>query len=156
VIFYREGFETVVYLQALRVSGSAGAVYEGFLAGTAATLLLALLMLRLRRRLPYRAIVVVTAGLIAVLVVVMAGQAARVAQGAGWLGITSLDWRPPAWTGQWLGLYGSTQTLLAQALAAVVVAALGLAVGRRRIREQSRRIERARASRRSAPVTRGA
>ncbi len=144
-VLYREGFETVIYLQALRLDAGTGTVLQGVALGLALTAILALLMLRLRRRLPYRTIVVVTAAVIGVLTVVMAGQAARGAQAAGWLAIDPIDVDFPAWTGQWLGVYPATQTLVAQLLAAIGVVALGLAVRARRERRVSRQVARARA-----------
>ncbi|MEZ5121295.1 MAG: FCD domain-containing protein [Solirubrobacterales bacterium] len=118
---YREGFETVVYLQALKLDAGGTTVLQGVLLGLALTGVLALLMLRLRRRLPYRAIVVAAAAGIALLTVILAGQAARAAQAAGWLGVDPLDLHFPAWAGQWFGLYPATQTLAVQALAAAGV-----------------------------------
>lgn len=121
-VIYREGFEAVLYLQALRVQAGAGAVVEGVLVGSVFTAVAALLMLRLRRRLPYRAVVVATACLIGVLTVTMTGQAMRSLQAVGWLAVTPVHFDIPVWAGQWLGLYPSLQTLLAQLLCAIAIA----------------------------------
>lgn len=144
---YREGFETVVYLQALKLDAGGTTVLQGVLLGLALTGVLALLMLRLRRRLPYRTIVVAAAAGIALLTVILAGQAARAAQAAGWLGVDPLDLHFPAWAGQWFGLYPATQTLAVQALAAAGVVALGLFVRNRREQRAARRMQLARARR---------
>jgi high-affinity iron transporter len=141
---YREGFETVIYLQALRLDAGTGTVLQGVLLGIALTAVLAVLMLRLRRRLPYRTIVVIAASGIALLTVIVAGQAARAAQAAGWLAVTPLDIRVPAWAGPWLGMYPAAQTLIAQVLAAVGVVVLGLAVRARREQRAARRMQLAR------------
>jgi high-affinity iron transporter len=147
---YREGLETVVYLQALRVDAPTSTVLEGVVVGLAITAVLAVLMLRIRRRLPYRAIVVATAVMIAVLTVVLTGQTARAAQAAGWLGVSPLDITLPNWTGQWLGLYPAVETVIAQVLAAVGVVVLGWVVRSRRERRISRQVARARARKASA------
>lgn len=120
-VIYREGFETVLYLQALREQAGGGAVIEGVLIGTAFTTAIALLMLRLRRRLPYRGVVVATATLIGILTVVMVGQAMRALQAVGWLAITPVHFELPVWAGQWFGLYPSTQTLIAQLVCAIAI-----------------------------------
>jgi high-affinity iron transporter len=144
MIIYREGFETVVYLQALKLGAAGGAVLAGALLGLLVTVGLALLMLRLRRRLPYRRIVVVTAVAIGVLLVIMAGQGARAFQGAGWLGITPLDWPIPLWAGQWLGVFPSVETLVIQLLTAAAIP-LGAELIRR---HRDRRLRRTIAARR--------
>jgi high-affinity iron transporter len=148
MIIYREGFETVVYLQALKLGAAGGAVLIGALLGLVVTLALALLMLRLRRRLPYQRIVVVTAVAIGALLVIMAGQGARAFQGAGWLPITPLEWHIPLWAGQWLGIYPSVETLAIQLLTA-----LGIPLGAELIRRRrDRRLQRIMAARkRRAP-----
>ena len=125
---------------------------QGVALGLVLTAALALLMLRLRRRLPYRAIVVAAASGIALLTVILAGQATRAAQAAGWIAVDPVHLRLPAWTGQWLGLYPSTQTLVAQALAVVGIVILGLVVRARREQRSARRMQEARA-RRARPKT---
>jgi high-affinity iron transporter len=150
---YREGFETVVYLQALRIDAGTGTVLQGVVLGLILTGVLALLMLRLRRRLPYRAIVVAAASGIAVLTVILTGQATRAAQAAGWIGVDPLGVHVPAWMGQWLGLYPATQTLVAQALAAAGVVAVGQLVRGRREQRAARRKQLARARKVKAKTT---
>jgi len=150
---YREGFETVIYLQALRLDAGTGTVLQGVLLGILLTGLLALLMFRLRRRLPYRAIVVIAAGGIALLAVIVAGQAARAAQAAGWLAVSPVDIDLPAWTGPWLGLYPATQTLIAQLVAVVGIVALGLVVRARREHRTARRVAVARSRKVKAKAT---
>lgn len=143
-VIYREGFETVLYLQALREQAGGSAVIEGVLVGTAFTAVIALLMLRLRRRLPYRGVVVATATLIGILTVVMVGQAMRALQAVGWLAITPVHFELPVWAGQWLGLYPSTQTLFAQLACAIAILLAAVLSEWLRTRRLERRVAAAR------------
>jgi high-affinity iron transporter len=139
-VIYREGFETVLYLQALREQAGGGAVIEGVLLGAAFTTAIAVLMLRLRRRLPYRRVVVATATLIGILAVVMTGQTVRALQAVGWLAITPVHIDLPVWAGQWLGIYPSVQTLLAQLACAIAIPLAAVLSERLRTRRLERRV----------------
>ena len=55
--------------------------------------------------------------MIALVLVVMVGNTVRTMQGVGWLSITPLDVEFPLWMGNWLGIYPTVETLVAQALA---------------------------------------
>jgi len=118
---YREGFETVLFLQSLELSAGATAVIEGAALGLALTLGVAVLTFALQRKLPYKKMLIVTGVLIGVVLVVMVGQTARTMQGTGWLPIHPLDWDIPASLGLWMGVFPSVETLLAQAAAIVFV-----------------------------------
>ena len=118
---YREGFETVLFLQSLELSAGATAVIEGAGLGLALTLGVAVLTFALQRKLPYKKMLIVTGLLIAVVLVVMVGQTARTMQGTGWLPITPLDWEIPSSLGLWVGIFPSVETLLAQVAAIVFV-----------------------------------
>ncbi len=120
---YREGFETVLFLQSLELSAGATAVIEGAALGLALTLGVAVLTFALQRKLPYKKMLIVTGVLIALVLVVMVGQTARTMQGTGWLPITPLDWEIPPSLGLWMGIFPSVETLLAQ------VAAIAFVIG---------------------------
>jgi high-affinity iron transporter len=120
---YREGFETVLFLQSLELSAGATAVIEGAGLGLALTLGVAVLTFALQRKLPYKKMLIVTGVLLGVVLVVMVGQTARTMQGTGWLPITPLDWEIPPSLGLWMGIFPSVETLLAQ------VAAIAFVIG---------------------------
>jgi len=144
-VLYRDGFETVVYLQALKLGAGGSTVLQGILLGAVATAALAVLMFRLRRRLPYRGIVVATATAIGALLIIMAGQGARAFQAAGWLPITPVDSSIPMWAGRWLGIYPSLETLLCQLVTLMAIPIGSELFRRRRNRVQARRMLEARA-----------
>jgi high-affinity iron transporter len=118
---YREGFETVLFLQSLELSAGAATVLEGAGLGLAMTLAVAVLTFALQRKLPYKKMLIVTGVMIGVVLVVMVGQTARTMQGTGWLPITPIDVAPPYWAGLWFGVFPTWETIGAQLAAAAFV-----------------------------------
>ena len=118
---YREGFETVLFLQSLELSAGTSTVLEGAGLGLAMTLGVAVVTFALQRKLPYKKMLIVTGVMIGVVLVVMVGQTARTMQGTGWLPITPIDITPPYWAGLWFGFYPTWETVGAQIAAMVFV-----------------------------------
>jgi high-affinity iron transporter len=118
---YREGFETVLFLQSLELSAGAATVLEGAGLGLAMTLAVAVLTFALQRKLPYKRMLVVTGVMIGFVLVVMVGQTARTMQGTGWIPITPLDVDPPYWLGLWFGVYPTWETIGTQIGAMIFV-----------------------------------
>jgi high-affinity iron transporter len=118
---YREGFETVLFLQSLQLSAGTATVLEGAGLGLALTLSVAVLTFALQRKLPYKKMLVVTGVLLGFVLVVMVGQTARTLQGTGWLSITPAPVDPPYWAGLWFGVFPTWETLGAQVGALVFV-----------------------------------
>ncbi|WP_205699220.1 FTR1 family protein [Conexibacter sp. SYSU D00693] len=118
---YREGFETVLFLQSLELSAGTAAVIEGAGLGLALTFAVAAVTFLLQRKLPYKRMLVVTGVMIGFVLVVMVGQTARTMQGTGWLSITPIHADLPYWSGLWFGVYPTWETIAAQVLAAAFV-----------------------------------
>jgi high-affinity iron transporter len=118
---YREGFETVLFLQSLQLSAGTAAVVEGAGLGLAMTLAVGSVTFYFQRKLPYKKMLVVTGVFIGFVLVVMVGQTARTMQGTGWIPITPLDVTLPYWPGLWLGIYPTVETIGAQIAAAIFV-----------------------------------
>jgi high-affinity iron transporter len=114
---FREGFETVLFLQALQLSSGTGVVLAGVSLGLAITAVVGALTFALERKLPYKKMLIATGVLIALVLVVLVGNTARTMQGVGWLSIHPVDIDLPLWMGTWLGIYPTVETLLAQLLA---------------------------------------
>lgn len=132
---FREALETVLFLLALSVDGGPDArafMGVGVLAAFASTLVLAWLLIRFSARLPLRTIFGVTAVLMIALSVVLAGKGLRALQEVGALGVTILpfDFRVDL-----LGFYPTAETLVAQAIIAVVAATLWIRGRRVRVGE---------------------
>jgi high-affinity iron transporter len=115
---FREGMETVLFLQALQLASGTAIVVAGVALGLAGTALVGLATFKLEQKLPYKRMLIVTGVLIAFVLFVMTGNTARSMQGVGWLPVHSLDIDFPLWMGTWLGIYPTVETLGAQ-LAAV-------------------------------------
>jgi high-affinity iron transporter len=141
---YREGFETVLFLQSLQLSAGTATVLEGAGLGFAMTLAVAGVTFYFQRKLPYKKMLIVTGVLIGFVLVVMVGQTVRTMQGTGWVPITPVDITLPYWSGLWFGVYPTLETFGAQlAAAAFVIGSYFLAQElkvkrpRRRVRRQA-------------------
>ena len=134
---FREGFETVLFLQALQLSSGTPVVLAGVSLGLVATGAVGAITFALERRLPYKRMLIITGVLISLVLVVLVGNTVRTLQGVGWLSITPLDFELPLWVGTWLGIFPTVETLGAQALAMVFV--LGSYFAAERLRHRGRR-----------------
>ena len=118
---YREGFETVLFLQSLQLSAGTATVLEGAGLGLAMTFAVGAVTFYFQRKLPYKKMLIVTGVFIGFVLVVMVGQTVRTMQGTGWLPITPIDITLPYWPQLWLGIYPTVETIGAQIAAAAFV-----------------------------------
>lgn len=118
---YREGFETVLFLQDTRLRWGMSVIELGAGLGLLLTLIVGWLTLLAHRRLPYQRMLVLTGAMLGLVFVVMVGEQAQEMQLAGWLPTTQLPLPIPDWLGTWFALFPTAETLLAQALAATLV-----------------------------------
>jgi high-affinity iron transporter len=118
---YREGFETVLFLQALELNSGLLVVLEGVALGSVAVAAVAVATFVLERKLPYKRMLIVTGVLLTAVLVIMVGKTARTLQGVGWLPITPIDADVPYWAGVWLGAFPTVETVVAQVAAAAFV-----------------------------------
>ena len=119
---FREGFETVLFLQALQLSSGTGRrARRRRPRRRRPSRLVGAVTFKLEQRLPYKKMLVVTGVLIALVLVVLVGNTMRTLQGVGWLPITPVHVEPPLWMGTWLGIFPTVETLGAQALALAFV-----------------------------------
>lgn len=118
---FREGMETVLFLQALQLSSGVGVVVSGVALGLAGTAIVGFLTFKAERKLPYKKMLIVTGVLIALVLFTMVGNTVRTLQGVGWFPIHPIDVDIPLWMGTWLGIHPSWETMIAQVLALVFV-----------------------------------
>ena len=118
---YREGFETVLFLQSLQLCAGTATVSEGAGLGLAMTFAVGAVTFYFQRKLPYKKMLIVTGVFIGFVLVVMVGQTARTMQGTGWIPITPIDITLPYWSGLWFGVYPTIETIGAQIAAAAFV-----------------------------------
>jgi high-affinity iron transporter len=120
VVVYREVFETILFYAALWGEGNGVAMLAGAGAATALLALIAWIMLRFSARLPITQFFSWSSILIAILAVVLAGKGIAGLQEAGILGVVPLANIPRI---EFLGLFPTTETVLAQAATIVVLVA---------------------------------
>jgi high-affinity iron transporter len=119
---YREGFETVLFLQAIVLEAGAGIVLIGVAIGLAATLAVGYLTIKLQRRLPHKKMLIATGLLILWVLVIMVGTTVQTLQVVGWIPVTPIEGlRTPYWAGLWFGVFPTWEGLLAQGAAIVFV-----------------------------------
>ncbi len=135
---YREGFETVLFLQALTLEAGALTVLQGVALGFAATLAVFFLVIGLERRLPHKKMLIATGVLITWVLVVMVGSTVQTLQKVGWIGVTPIEGLElPYWAGLWFGIYPTWQGLLAQA--ATLAFVIGSYVTAEQVRARKRK-----------------
>lgn len=120
---FREGAETVLFLQALVLDAGAWIVVQGTLLGLAATAVVGALTLVLQTKLPHKKMLIVTGVMIAAVLVTMVGSTMHTLQLVGWAPINPIPGAEgmPYWLGVWLGIYGTWQGIIAQIVALVFV-----------------------------------
>src|SRR6476620_2008268 len=118
---YREGFEVVLFLPALKVKDGSATVLEGVALGLIATAIVGTITFWLHHKLPYKRMLVLTGVLIGVVLVVMTGGTALAFQGLGWIPSHPTPLTVPGWLGSWFEIYGTWETIGAQLLAGAFV-----------------------------------
>jgi high-affinity iron transporter len=118
---YREGFEVVLFLQALQVKSGTSTVLEGVGIGLLATAIVGVITFWLHHKLPYRRMLVLTGVLIGVVLVVMTGGTALAFQDLGWIPHHDTPFAVPGWLGSWFEIDGTWETIGAQVIAGAFV-----------------------------------
>jgi high-affinity iron transporter len=119
---FREGAESVLFLQALVLDAGTWVVIEGTLLGLLGVAVVGGLVFVLQKKLPHKKMLVVTGVMIATVLVTMVGTTVHVLQIVGWLPINPIEsLQVPFWMGQWFGFFGTWEGTLAQAAAMISV-----------------------------------
>jgi high-affinity iron transporter len=152
---YREGFEIVIFLQALRERFGSSVVLEGVVLGLLFTAATGVLTFGLHQRLPYKKLLIITGGMLLLVLWVMVGEEVNEMQLAGWIGTTPIPGVTlPGWTGTWFSIFPNVETIVAQVAAAGLVVGSYLAAQYVRVWRPRRRGEQV-ARRAEAPPSRG-
>jgi high-affinity iron transporter len=115
LVVFREGFETVLFYEALMADAPAMPVLAGLVAGAVLAVTVAYLMLGLEARLPVVAFFRVTGGLLALLCITLVGNGVRGLQTAALVPATPVSWFPDQpWLQLYFGLYPVAEALFAQ------------------------------------------
>jgi high-affinity iron transporter len=119
---YREGFETVLFLQALVLEAGVVIVSGGVALGLAGTLLIGVVVFALQARLPYKKMLIVTGVMIGGVLLTMVGNTTHILQVVGWLPLHPIRWLSlPYWAGLWFGLFATWEGVGLQVAAAAFV-----------------------------------
>ncbi|MBX3061482.1 MAG: FTR1 family protein [Anaerolineae bacterium] len=119
---YREGFETVLFLQSLVLDAGLRVVIEGVALGLVGVAIVGVMVFNLQMRLPYKKMMIVTGVLIGVVLLTMVGNTVHVLQAVGWVPITPIyGVYLPYWMGRWFGFFATWQGIIAQFAATVFV-----------------------------------
>jgi high-affinity iron transporter len=146
---YREGFETVLFLQAMSLEAGPWTVLQGVAVGFAGVLAVFGLVIALERRLPHKKMLIATGVLITGVLAVLVGHTVQTTQVVGWVPVTPVEGLTlPYWAGTWFGLFPTWEGLVAQAAAVAFVVGSYLAAEAVRRRKRARILD--------APVTRTA
>jgi high-affinity iron transporter len=146
---YREGFETVLFYQALAIFAKGLELWVVLGAATAAAALgaAAYAVIGLGRKLPFKQLLVAGASTLLLLSVAFAGNAVRSLQEATWIPVTPIDgeWaRLPIFLAELTGIHPTREGILVQVvLLTVYVAGAAYVFGWKRLRR--RELEAARA-----------
>jgi high-affinity iron transporter len=147
---YREGLETVLFLQALQTSAGFGTAALGAGIGLSATLIVGVITFKLQRKLPFKRMLILTGVLIALVLAVMVGTTVHNMQGIGWLPTSTTSFDVPVDWSTWLGVYPTWQGVGAQVGALVFVLGSYVAAREIQVRGPQRR-----AKRRASPSAQG-
>ena len=135
---YREGFETVLFLQALTLEAGAWTVLQGVLLGFLGVVGVFALVVSLERKLPHKKMLIATGLLITGVLMVLVGHTVQTMQVVGWMPVTPVEGLTlPFWAGMWFGVFPTWEGLLLQAAALVFV--LGSYVAAEALKTRKRR-----------------
>jgi high-affinity iron transporter len=110
---YREGFEIVIFLQAIRMRNGPHVIFWGVTAGVAFTVIVAMLTFVAHYRLPYKKMLVLTGIMLGAVLTVMIGENVQELQQCNWVGQhTFATW--PQWTNVWFAVAPDWETCIAQ------------------------------------------
>ncbi len=122
LVVFREGFESVLFYEALLTDAAPMPVLAGLAAGAAAALACGWAVLAAGRRLPLSLFFRATTVLLAALAVMLTGAGIRGLQTAALVGATPVAWFPDRdWLQLWFGLFPVAEPLAAQALVLAVL-----------------------------------
>ncbi|HID53608.1 MAG TPA: iron permease, partial [Anaerolineae bacterium] len=115
-VVFREGFETVLFYQALMLESPPHWVLGGFVAGVLSTIAIAWALLKLGQRLPVNRFFAATGALLMLLALIFTGFGIRALQTAGLISATPVPGFPESpFLQLYLGLFPTWESLLAQA-----------------------------------------
>lgn len=134
MVVFREAFESILFLQAISLetkTGDGSSIGLGVIAAFTLIALLAVIFVKYSKRIPVRQLFRYSSWVITLLAIILIGKGVHAVQEAGWVSVTSF---PISLKIDWLGVYPTTETLIAQmALFTVLMVLYYLSNSRNRV-----------------------
>lgn len=118
---YREGFETVLFLQSLVLQSGVASVMSGTALGLVLVIAIGVLVFKWQAKLPMKKLLIWTGMLICVVLGVMVGNTVHTLQLVGWLPVHPLPVQLPGWLGLWLGIHSTWEGIGLQVFSQIAV-----------------------------------
>ena len=114
---YREGFETVLFMQSLVLQSGLIPVISGAAVALVLVSVVGMAVFILQTKLPHKKMLVATGAMICLVLFVIVGNTTHLLQVVGWMTIHPLPVMLPYWTGLWLGTYATFEGVVLQVVA---------------------------------------
>ena len=114
MVVFREAFESILFLQAISLetkTGDGSSIGLGVIAAFALIALFAVIFVKYSKRIPVRQLFRYSSWVITLLAIILIGKGVHSVQEAGWVSVTSF---PISLKIDWLGVYPTNETLMAQ------------------------------------------
>ena len=114
MVVFREAFESILFLQAISLetkTGDGSSIGLGVIAAFTLIALLAVIFVKYSKRIPVRQLFRYSSWVITLLAIILIGKGVHAVQEAGWVSVTSF---PISLKIDWLGVYPTNETLMAQ------------------------------------------
>lgn len=121
MVVFREAFEVILFLQAVNIEaidGNKSAIGLGVLAASAIVAVIIYLFLKYTKKLPIRQLFKYSTWMMVILSIVLIGKGVHSLQESGWISMTNWSFIPRV---EWLGMYPTQQSILAQILLFIIV-----------------------------------
>ncbi len=118
---YREGFETVLFMQSLVLQSGLIPVISGAAVALVLVSLVGAAVFILQTKLPHKKMLIATGGMICLVLFVIVGNTTHLLQVVGWMSIHPLPVALPFWTGLWFGTYATYEGIIFQVVAVTFV-----------------------------------
>ncbi|GGJ53417.1 FTR1 family iron permease [Deinococcus roseus] len=118
---YREGFETVLFLQSLVLQAGNAVVLLGTLAGLLGVGVVGALVFLLQTKLPHKKMLSATGLLICLVLFTMLGNTTHVLQLVGWFPIHAIDLQVPTSLSLWLGIFPTWEGFILQLVGPLII-----------------------------------
>jgi len=121
MVVFREAFEVILFLQAISLEAgdqNQSAIGLGVLAAVLIIAIIALAFLKYSKKIPVRQLFRYSSWIIVLLAIILIGKGFHALQESGWISVTNLS---ASLRAEWLGLYPTVQTIMAQVLLIVFI-----------------------------------